>query len=191
MSQRALPFQYAEESTSTGMTSLSGLPAYVDMAEVSGLVESVRTHMIVREGGQGWTDAQMVMSLILLNIAGGECVDDLRVLEKDEGLGRVLRSAETHRMRRGERRAHQRRWRKQRQRSVASPSAVFRYLGEFHDASEEDRRRPHKSVHTGAQRCVARTRQGKRRHGGLRPPSDATHSGNPGHGRHPDRDPQD
>ena len=145
MPQRALPFQYAEENTSTGMTSLSGLPAYVDMAEVSGLVESVRTHMIVREGDQGWTDAQMIMSLILLNIAGGECVDDLRVLEKDEGLGRVLRSAETHRMRRGERRAHHRRWRKQRQRSVPSPSAVFRYLGEFHDASEEDRRRPHKA----------------------------------------------
>ena len=109
MPQRALPFRYAEENTSTGMTSLSGLPAYVDMTEVSGLVESVRTHMIVREVGQGWTDAQMAMSLILLNIAGGECVDDLRVLEKDEGLGRVLRSAETHRMRRGERRAHQRR----------------------------------------------------------------------------------
>ena len=153
MPQRALPFQYAQENTSTGMTSLSGLPAYVDMAEVSGLVESVRTHMIVREGDQGWTDAQMVMSLILLNIAGGESVDDprssrgqaMRVLEKDEGLGRVLRSAETHRMRRGERRAHQRRWRKQRQRSVPSPSAVFRYLCEFHDASEEDRRRPHKA----------------------------------------------
>ena len=74
------------------------------MAEVSGLVESVRTHMIVREGDQGWTDAQMIMSLILLNIAGGECVDDprssrgqaLRVLEKDEGLGRVLRTAMSH-----------------------------------------------------------------------------------------------
>ena len=145
MPQRALPFQYAEENTSTGMSSLSGLPAYVDMAEVSGLIESVRTHMTVREGGQGWTDAQIVMSLILLNIAGGECVDDLQVLEKDEGLGRVLRSAETHRMRRGERRAHQRRWRKQRQRSVPSPSAVFRYLGEFHDDAEEDRRRPHKA----------------------------------------------
>ena len=146
MSQRALPFQYAQENTSTGMTSLSGLPAYVDMAEVSGLVESVRTHMIVREGDQGWTDAQMVMSLILLNIAGGECVDDprssrgqaLRVLEKDEGLGRVLRSVETHPMRRGERRAHQRRWRKQRQRSVPCHSPVS--LGQSS---------PHSLVHPG------------------------------------------
>ena len=153
MPQGALPFQYAEENTSTGMTTLSGLPAYVDMAEVSGLVESVRTHMNVKKGAQGWTDAQMVTSLILLNTAGGESVDDprssrgqaLRILESDDGLGRVMQSAETHGMRRGERRAHQRRWRKQRRRSVPSPSAVFRYLGEFHDPSEEDRRRPHKA----------------------------------------------
>ena len=56
MPERALPFQYAEENTSTGMTSLLGLPAYVDMAEVSGLVESVRTHMIMKEGGQDWVE---------------------------------------------------------------------------------------------------------------------------------------
>ena len=142
MPQGALPFQYAEENTSTGMTALSGLPAYVDMAEVSGLVESVRTHMNVKKGDQGWTDAQMVMSLVLLNIAGGECVNDprssrgqaLRILEKDEGLGRVLRRAETHRTRRAEREAlEKKRWRRDRQRSVPSASAAFRYLCEFHD----------------------------------------------------------
>ena len=154
MPQGALPFQYAEENTSTGMTALSGLPAYVDMAEVSGLVESVRTHMNVKKGGQGWTDAQMVMSLVLLNIAGGECVDDprssrgqaLRILEKDEGLGRVLRRAETHRTRRAEREAlEKKRWRRDRQRSVPSASAAFRYLCEFHDDTEEDQRQPHKA----------------------------------------------
>ncbi len=37
----------------------------------------------------------MVTSLVVLNLAGGECVEDLRLLEKDEGLGRVLRLAET------------------------------------------------------------------------------------------------
>ena len=57
----------------------------------------------------------MVTSLILLNLAGGESVEDLRVLEKDEGLGRVLSRAETQGMRQRERR-----------RSVPSPSAVFR-----------------------------------------------------------------
>ena len=153
MPQGTLPFHYAEEKSSTGMTGLSGLAVYMDMAQVAGLSQSVGRHVRVRESGQGWTDAQMVTSLILLNTAGGESVDDprsgrgqaLRILESDDGLGRVMRSAETHGMRRGERRAHQRRWRKQRRRSVPSPSAVFRYLGEFHDPSEEDRRRPHKA----------------------------------------------
>ena len=45
-------------------------------------------HVGVSRETQGWTDSQMVISLILLNLAGGESVDDLRVLEKDAGLGR-------------------------------------------------------------------------------------------------------
>ena len=145
MQQGTLRFHYPEENESTGMTALSGLPAYLDLAAVARLEESVRRHVGVREGTQGRTDAQMVMSLVMLNLSGGESVDDLRLLERDEGLGRVLLAGESHRMRRGERRAHQRRWRKQRRRSVPSPPAVFRYLGEFHDPSEEDRRRPHKA----------------------------------------------
>jgi len=37
----------------------------------AGLSKSVQKHLKVREGGQGWTDSQMVISLILLNLAGG------------------------------------------------------------------------------------------------------------------------
>ena len=116
MQQGALPFQYAEEKNSTGMTALAGLVTYLDLLQVAGL----------REGTQGWTDSQMVSSLILLNLAGGESVDDLRVLEKDAGFGRVLSRAETQGMRQRERRALQRRWRTERRRSVPSSSAVFR-----------------------------------------------------------------
>ena len=46
-------------------------------------------------------------------------------------------------MRSGERRTQRSRWCRQRRRTVPSPSAVFRYPGEFHDSSEEDRRRAH------------------------------------------------
>jgi hypothetical protein len=35
------------------------------------------------------------------------------------------------------RRAIERRWRKEQQRCVPSPSAAFRYLKEFHDAEQE------------------------------------------------------
>ena len=143
MSQGTLPFQYSEEESSTGMTALSGLACYLEMAEAAGVWESIRRHLRLRVEGQGWTDVQVVTSLILLNLAGGESVDDLRTLESDEGLGRLLRMSETHRMRRSERRAQCKRWRKERRRSVPSPSAVFRYLGEFHDPSEEYRRQAH------------------------------------------------
>ena len=139
----ALPLQYAQESKPTGVTALSGLATYLDMARAAGLSESVRRHVGVREGSMGWTDAQTVISLVLLNLAGGESVDDLRLLEKDEGLSRLLWSEQTHGLRRRERRAWERGWRGERNRSVPSASAVFRYLSEFHDPEEEIRRQPH------------------------------------------------
>ena len=122
MQQGALPFQYAEEKNSTGMTTLAGLATYLDLLRVAGLRESMERHVGVRKETQGWTDSQMITSLILLNLAGGESVEDLRVLEKDKGLGRVLSRAETQGMRQRERRALQRRWRKERRRSVPSES---------------------------------------------------------------------
>jgi hypothetical protein len=85
MAQGQLPFQYEEERREFGMTALAGLPVYLDLAQVMKLRESIGRHLHVRDGGQGWSDAQVVLSLILLNLAGGECVDDLRVMEEDEG----------------------------------------------------------------------------------------------------------
>ena len=143
MGQGALPFQYAEDGSSTGATGLAGLAVYLDLWQAAGLGQSVGRHLGVNQGRQGWTGAQMVASLALLNLAGGECVEDLRLLEKDEGLGRVLRLAETHGMRRRERRALLGRWRKERRRNVPSPSAVFRFLDRFHDEAEESKRQAH------------------------------------------------
>ena len=42
-----------------------------------------------------------------------------------------------HGLKRKVRRAIEQRWRKEKKRSVPSPSAVFRYLSEFHDAKQE------------------------------------------------------
>lgn len=128
MRQGVLSFQYQEERNSTGMTALAGLASYLDLGHAVGLCRGIGRHVKLREGGQGWSDSQMINSLLLLNLAGGEGVDDLRILEKDEGLCRVLRKAETHGMSRRERGAQERRWRKERRRTVPSPSAVFRYL---------------------------------------------------------------
>ena len=138
MKQGLLAFQYEEEKSTTGMTALSGLMTYVELMHVAGLRSSVERRVGLRGGGQGWTDSQIITSLILLNLAGGESVMDLEVLEKDAGLCRVLRHVETHGMRRRERRALKARWRGERWRSVPSDSVVFRYLERFHDAGAEE-----------------------------------------------------
>lgn len=144
MAQGVLPFQYKEQSTVSGLTALAGLPAYLDLAQAAGLRDAIRRHLSVRgEGSQGWTDSQMVMALILLNLAGGDCVADIDRLEADEGLSRVMQRVEHHGLPRRERRVLERRWRKERSRTFPSPSAVFRYLGAFHDSAQEAQREPH------------------------------------------------
>jgi hypothetical protein len=137
MAQGILPFKYETERNGCGMTAFGGLPVYLDLAHISGLSKSIEKHLRVRVGGQGWPDSEVVMSLVLLNLAGGECVDDLGIVEADEGFCRILRRVQLHGLKRKERRQLERRWRKERKRSVPSPSAVFRYLSAFHDAEQE------------------------------------------------------
>lgn len=141
MPQGALPFQYEIEGGSSGLTALAGLPVYLDLMAVSGLAKSFERHVQARVGGQGWTDAQMGSDLVLLNVAGGDCVDDLRKLEGDEGFCRVLERMEVAGLPRRERREQERRWRKEKRRVVPSPSAAFRYLERFHDEEQERLRR--------------------------------------------------
>ena len=137
VAQGVLPFKYEADTHTSGATALAGLPVYLDLAHELGVADSIRRHMRVREDTQGWSDEQIVMSLVLLNLAGGDCVDDLRVLEGDEGFCRVLRRTELFGLLRRERRATERRWRKERRRAVPSPSSVFRYLERFHDPAQE------------------------------------------------------
>lgn len=110
MPQGILNYQYEAEKREAGLTALAGLPVYLDLARVLGLSESVQKYVRVREGTQGYTDAQMITALALLNLAGGDCVDDLRVLEADDGFCRVLRRVELQGMKRRERRALERKF---------------------------------------------------------------------------------
>jgi len=107
--------------------------------------KSIQRHLKIRESGQGWTDSQIVLSLVLLNLAGGDCVDDIKMLEADDGFCEVLKKAEIHGLRRKVRRTMLRRWRKEKTRTVPSPSSIFRYLARFHDMEQEELRQPGKT----------------------------------------------
>lgn len=135
VTQRLLPFQYQIDNSESGMTSFAGLPLYIDIAMVSGLCIKIAEQL--RTKVQGWTDLQVIMSLILLNLAGGDCVDDIERLESDEGMRMLLLKIDTHGMRRKARRKYERRWRKLKTRAFPSASVIRRYLEQFHNSNEE------------------------------------------------------
>jgi len=96
MAQGALPFKYETGKKASGMTAPGGLPAYLDLAHTIGISKSIHTHLKVHAGGQGWTDNRMVMALVLLHLAGGDCVDDIKVLEADDGFCAASNGDHTH-----------------------------------------------------------------------------------------------
>ena len=145
MAQGVLPFKYEAEKNRSGMTALAGLPTYVELASVCGLQASIARHIGVRRGTQGWSDTQVLMSLILLNLAGGDCVDDLSLLHGDPGFAELMYRVETHGMARRERRALLWRFRKERTSATPLPSSVFRYLSAFHDPNGAAAREPRKA----------------------------------------------
>lgn len=91
-------------------------------------------------GSQGWMDRHHVLSLILLNLAGGECVEDVRLLEADGGLCEVFRRAEKYGLSREKRRELDKRFRRGRDRTFPSETRLYEYLNEFHNPEEESRR---------------------------------------------------
>jgi len=132
VAQGVLGFQYEADSSSTGLTSLAGLPLYLDLIHASGLGAAIR-QKVRAAGSQGWLDLQMVLAVIFLNLAGGNCVEDLDRLENDGGFAAILRAVERDLLSRAERRAVKTRWRRTRERVVPSPSALSGWLERFND----------------------------------------------------------
>ena len=81
MSQEILSFRYEMEKETQNLTGLAGLPVYLDLMEKMKLRGVLDGHLGVRRGGRGWTDSQVVIALILLNLAGGDAVEDIKLLE--------------------------------------------------------------------------------------------------------------
>lgn len=132
LSQGVLGFQYEAEASAGGLTSLAGLPLYLDLIHRTGLTAAIRQHVRLA-GAQGWLDVQMVLAVVFLNLAGGDCVEDLERLEQDSGFAAVLQAVERELLSRNERRGLCKRWRRTRDRTVPSPSSMSAWLERFHD----------------------------------------------------------
>ena len=98
-----LPYEFVEGPTKSDVTGYAGALPYIDLACVLGVLREIDQKVRVC-GKQGWMDRHHVLALILLNPAGGECVEDIRMLESDAGLCRVFRDAERYGLTRQQRR---------------------------------------------------------------------------------------
>ena len=137
MAQGIFAFQYEVEKRHGGMTALAGLPTYLEFGYVMGLSKAIENRLRIRSSDQGWSDCETVMALILLNLADGQGISDLDILEGDEGFCRVLRESVGFGKSRQERRALSKRLRKEQKRATPSPSSTSRYLYHFHDPEQE------------------------------------------------------
>lgn len=141
MSQGLLGFQYDAEGQGIGVTALAGFGIYLDLMRSMDLGAAVRRHLDVA-GERGWLDLQMVVALLALNLAGGERVEDVERLSRDQGFVALLGAAEKALLRRRERGALRARLRRGGARGVPSSTAVRDWLEKFHDPSAEALREP-------------------------------------------------
>ena len=142
MAQGILPFKYVESKKSQSMTNFSGLFPYVELLHRMGFFESVSRYVGVHQGDQGWLDSQILLHLLLLNLSGGDCPEDIERLESDKGLCKGIMQLEKRLLGVKSAREINRRFRgrKGRQRCFASPNALRTYMEKFHnEKGEEDR----------------------------------------------------
>jgi hypothetical protein len=74
----------------------------------------VKRHVRVHGGEQGWLDGQILLSLILLNLAGGDCPEDIERLENDKGLCKAMMHLEKRLLGDGRHKRLSKRWSRKR-----------------------------------------------------------------------------
>ena len=113
-------FEIDPEPAPESLTALGGMPLAVQAFRSLGLPGSVQRHVQVKERERGYDEATFIESFLVLQAAGGECVDDFQRLREDAGLEQLIGHA------------------------MPSPSAALQFLYQFHDEekiAEAQRRR--------------------------------------------------
>jgi len=106
--QQPLGFDYDEGHAEQGLTALAGIPVLLQAFRSLDLPRSVGRHVSVKQRQRGLDEASYVESFLILNAAGGECLDDFAHLRQD-GVGELIGL------------------------DLPSPEAARKFLYQFHD----------------------------------------------------------
>jgi len=86
-------------------------------------------------GEQGWTDAESILALVMLNLVGGDCVEDVDRLESDEDFADCL-ARRCVRVEPKGLEGLKKRWRKRKRAGCRRVLRCFDILSEFHDRDQ-------------------------------------------------------
>jgi hypothetical protein len=110
--QGILPFVFEAAAQPMDLTARAGLTLVSEAMLALGLEELVGTRLEVRRRRRGFTAFDKLHALVLVQAAGGECIEDARVLAGDAGFLRLIN------------------------RPWPSPDALHEFLLAFHDESQ-------------------------------------------------------
>jgi hypothetical protein len=102
-------FEIDEEPSEECLTALGGVPLFVRTARSLDVPGSVKRNLALKQRDRGFDEATYVESFLVLNAAGGDCLEDFDCLREDRGLAAIL--------------GHE----------VPSPEAARKFLYQFHD----------------------------------------------------------
>jgi len=102
-------FEIDRQPTEECLTALGGLPLLVRTARSLDVPGSVQRNLALKQRDRGFDEAPYIESFLVLNAAGGECLEDFDGLREDRGLAVIL--------------GHE----------VPSPEAARKFLYQFHD----------------------------------------------------------
>src|ERR1700726_1290828 len=88
--QQGLGFEYDEGHKDQSITALAGIPVLIQAFRSLGLPASVKRNVSVKQRERGYDEATYVESFVILNAAGGECLDDFERLRADPGQGELI-----------------------------------------------------------------------------------------------------
>jgi hypothetical protein len=88
--EQSIRYEVDAEPITEKITCLAGIPLLLETSRALGLPESVKRHVRIKERERGLNEASMVEGFLVLNAAGGECVDDFDHLRQDQGLAELI-----------------------------------------------------------------------------------------------------